>query len=257
MNIHEWIRPSKRKWRRIREARDYEYVRKGYNELKMECHAEDTPFYRGIAKELWDLGLGPEARVIEAGCGAGPLCRQLRGVGFKDITAFDIADVNIEATRPFADRVFRGSCEDIPEGDSTYDIAAAINVIEHVIDVPKTLAELHRVVKPGGRLYLTTDNSWWMTVQALRRFITPPSMWYRGCVQPIDGDFTTSEMTGLLEDAGFKTVRLVGIGGIPIGNRLVEGFLGSPTIQHPVLKHYTTRMAILARKDSANRLSGD
>lgn len=43
--------------------------------------------------------------------------------------------------------------------DDTFDFISCISVIEHIPDYPKAVAELHRVLKPGGRLVITTDSS--------------------------------------------------------------------------------------------------
>jgi len=248
MNIHELIRPSKRRWRTIRERADFEYVRNGYNALKLPHTEENASECDDIVRDLLELGFPRSSKIIDAGCGAGTLCRQLRAGGFSEVTAFDISDENVQAARPFAVKAFRSSCEAIEEGDGLYDLVLSITVIEHTMDARKALSELHRILKPGGHLYITTDNSWWQTLMTLKRFVTPPSMWYRRFLQPIDGDFTTVELGEMLRDAGFVQRRLIGIGGIPIGNRLVEKVIKGPTTRHPFFMHFTTRMAFLAQK---------
>lgn len=248
MNIHELIRPCKRKWRDIRERRDFEYVRQGYNDLKLP-HTEDNSSYCAeITKDLLALGFAADSKIVDAGCGAGTLCRQLRAGGFTDVTAFDISDENVEAARPFAVKSFRSSCENIADEDGRYDLVLSITVIEHVMDAPKALSEFHRILKPGGSLYLTTDNSWWHTLMSIKNVLTPPSRRERRFPQPIDGDFTTSEMGALLRQAGFIQKRLVGIGGIPCGNRLIEWIIGGRTTQHPFFMHFTTRMGFMVQK---------
>lgn len=48
--------------------------------------------------------------------------------------------------------------ENLSFEDSTFDFAHAMSVIEHVEDVEKTIHELIRIVKPGGRVYLHCPN---------------------------------------------------------------------------------------------------
>lgn len=248
MNIHEFLRPSKKYWRQIKERRDFELVRHGYNELKLQHTDDNSADCADIAKDLTALGFSSSSRIIDAGCGAGTLCRQLRANGFTDVTAFDISDENVAAARPYVIRAFQSSCEEIAEKDGRFDLVLSITVIEHVMDASKALSEFHRILKPGGSLYLTTDNSWWQTIMAIKNVLMPRARRYRRFLQPIDGDFTTSEMASMLRTAGFTQRRLVGIGGIPIGNRLVEWLIGGPTTAHPFFMHFTTRTAFLAQK---------
>jgi SAM-dependent methyltransferase len=43
--------------------------------------------------------------------------------------------------------------------DASYDCIVALSVIEHVPNVPRALAEMYRVLAPGGRMLITTDCS--------------------------------------------------------------------------------------------------
>jgi ubiquinone/menaquinone biosynthesis C-methylase UbiE len=249
MNIHEWIRPSKRRWRKLREAGDVEAVRGGYNEQLMGVDPEELAFHRWLAERIEAIPTAKNAKVLDAGCGSGPLSQALRARGFSDITAFDISDANLAAAKAHAHAAFRSSAEDIQARDETYDLVASINMIEHVMEPKQVLAEFFRVLKPGGVLFLTTDNSWWQTMMTLRRFITLPSTWYHRKPQPIDGDFTACEMKGLLKQAGFVDADYKGIGGIAVGDRLLQKLVG-PTGEHPLLKGFTTRLAFTARRPS-------
>jgi 2-polyprenyl-3-methyl-5-hydroxy-6-metoxy-1,4-benzoquinol methylase len=50
----------------------------------------------------------------------------------------------------------RGVAEDLPWPDASFDLVILDNVLEHVTDRPKTLEEIHRVLAPGGLLYMVT-----------------------------------------------------------------------------------------------------
>jgi len=60
-----------------------------------------------------------------------------------------------------------GSAEEIPLPDASCDSAVLFYVWHHVIDRPAAVAELHRVVRPGGKLFVRTNLSdpmpdvWW------------------------------------------------------------------------------------------------
>ena len=52
----------------------------------------------------------------------------------------------------------QGGAEAIPYDDESFDVVVTTQVLEYVPDVPRALAEIHRVLKPGGRtLILDTD----------------------------------------------------------------------------------------------------
>lgn len=46
----------------------------------------------------------------------------------------------------------------IPLSENTFDVVLCFQVIEHILDDTHFLEELHRILKPGGKLYLTTPN---------------------------------------------------------------------------------------------------
>ncbi|MBT8228697.1 MAG: methyltransferase domain-containing protein, partial [Bacteroidia bacterium] len=50
---------------------------------------------------------------------------------------------------------------DLPFEEGTFDIVVSSEVIEHVPDPLKAITEMHRVLKPGGILVLTTPNRFW------------------------------------------------------------------------------------------------
>jgi ubiquinone/menaquinone biosynthesis C-methylase UbiE len=58
---------------------------------------------------------------------------------------------NVRVRRPSA-RVLRASAEDLPFDDDSFDVAVSTLVLCGVDDQPRTLRELRRVLRPGGRL---------------------------------------------------------------------------------------------------------
>jgi ubiquinone/menaquinone biosynthesis C-methylase UbiE len=43
--------------------------------------------------------------------------------------------------------------------DDHFELVTSISVIEHIPEVEKAIAEMYRVLKPGGRLLITTDSA--------------------------------------------------------------------------------------------------
>ena len=105
--------------------------------------------------------------LLEVGCGAGiDLVRFARGganVTGIDLskTAIDLACKNFEQSEQNADlRVMNGECMQF--ADNTFDVVYAHGVLQYTADTEKMVAEIHRVLKPGGEAIMMVYNkhSW-------------------------------------------------------------------------------------------------
>jgi 2-polyprenyl-3-methyl-5-hydroxy-6-metoxy-1,4-benzoquinol methylase len=94
----------------------------------------------------------PES-VLDVGCGEGVLTyKWAQALGDGPVLGIDLADPKLESewsTRPRSNLEFRSmtaeELQDLPFPDSSFDLAAAIEVLEHVPDPDRTLAEMARV----------------------------------------------------------------------------------------------------------------
>lgn len=95
---------------------------------------------------LLDLSNGQ--KVLEIGCGQGHLTKRLaeRGV---DIVGIDANPNAPEIAQ--SDRVVFMYAEDLEYDDSSFDTIVAVHSIEHIPALDKALAEMARVLRPGGR----------------------------------------------------------------------------------------------------------
>jgi SAM-dependent methyltransferase len=96
-------------------------------------------------------------RLLDVGCGTGLV---LAGIGealpHLELTGLDRSRRALELTRarvPTA-TIVRGDASSLPER-TTFDVACALDVLEHLDDDDGALAELRRVVVPGGGIVLT------------------------------------------------------------------------------------------------------
>jgi len=95
-------------------------------------------------------------RVLEVGCGPGEAAEKIAAAGVT-VEALDISDRMVELTcaRGVSARV--GDVQDLPFEDGSFDAALAAWMLYHVPDVERGIAELARVVRPGGRLVAVTN----------------------------------------------------------------------------------------------------
>lgn len=127
---------------------------------RLESRARDEVFASLFDKYARFLAVGPEERVLEAGCGTGATIRRLlrrddfRGtaVGVDHSAAFIDAARSLTAKEQLDRRVhFRaGDAHRLDFPDASFDAVFAHTVISHVTDPRVVLREMVRVARPGG-----------------------------------------------------------------------------------------------------------
>jgi 2-polyprenyl-6-hydroxyphenyl methylase/3-demethylubiquinone-9 3-methyltransferase len=101
--------------------------------------------------------------LVDIGCGGGLLSIPLARLG-ADVTGIDASEKNIAIARYHADHVqvpvcYRScSAESLAEEALQFDMVLAMEVIEHVADVPSFIAACTALVKPGGLICIATLN---------------------------------------------------------------------------------------------------
>jgi SAM-dependent methyltransferase len=97
--------------------------------------------------------------VLNAGCGTGGFDEAAARAGAR-VWGMDLdADaVTIARGRAGGDRVVRAAAEALPFRDGAFDLVYCYSTIEHVGDAGRALAEMARVLRPGGALYLHTPS---------------------------------------------------------------------------------------------------
>jgi len=98
-------------------------------------------------------------RLIEVGCGGGVFVRAAMTAGW-EMWGTEISASCVETLRPLLGaRLHQGSVVDAPFPAGSFDGAVLIEVIEHLADPDSYLEAIRRLLRPGGRLLLTTPNA--------------------------------------------------------------------------------------------------
>ena len=101
------------------------------------------------------IALEPE-RVLEAGCGRGELAERLVRAGI-EVIAVDQSERMVDLTRARGVDAQVADVQALPFVDGEFDVAVANFMLYHVPDVQRALAELARVLRPGGTLVAATN----------------------------------------------------------------------------------------------------
>lgn len=147
--------------------------------------------------------------VFEAGCGEGYGADMIASVA-RRVVAVDYDEATVEHVRLRYPRVqvLAGNLAALPMPDASFDVVVNFQVIEHLWDQPQFITECLRLLRPGGRLLISTPN---------RITFTP------GSDTPVNPfhtrELNAAELRELLEDGGFA---VQGMYGVFHGPRLVE-----------------------------------
>lgn len=178
----------------------------------------------GVRKRLGTLAsLAPlsGSRLLDIGCANGTYTLTL-APAFDRVDAVDIEPERLDELRAaitrdqLEDRVevhqMSGDALDFPDG--TFDVVTTIEVLEHVSDLDRTIAETHRVLRGGGRFCITTPNRWFpfethgVLINGRRRspLLAPFVTWFRPLHRRVADarTFTRRELLGHLERQGFE-----------------------------------------------------
>jgi SAM-dependent methyltransferase len=96
-------------------------------------------------------------RVLEVGPGRGEFAARLVAELGVDVLAVDQSGRMVELTRGRGIDARVGDVQELPLGDGEFDCCVANWMLYHVPDLDRALAELRRVLRPGGRLVAVTN----------------------------------------------------------------------------------------------------
>lgn len=109
-----------------------------------------------ILRHFGDLGQG---RVLDNGSGKGRFARVIQERNPEArVTAMDISEAMLSFAPPGLGRV-SATMTSLPFATGVFDAAYATESLEHAVEIDKAIAEMCRVVKPGGRIAIIDKNA--------------------------------------------------------------------------------------------------
>lgn len=178
----------------------------------------NSPWYRLLKTHLNFQGL-KSLRILEIGCGRGDFsCWLARELGDRaEIWGADFSVTAIQKARSFADsqrlqvRWLVMDIQNIAAHTENFDIVLCCETLEHVPHPARALAELSRVLKPGGRLFLTTPN--YLGLMGLYRiYLRLAGRRYTEAGQPINNFTLLPRTIAWVRTAGLKVDGVDAIG---------------------------------------------
>jgi ubiquinone/menaquinone biosynthesis C-methylase UbiE len=165
------------------------------------------------------LSLSPSLEglnVLEVGCGVGDFALYLKDLQAQ-VTAVDFSPQAIEIAKKKSIAQeksvdFRvADAQSLPFEDNSFDLLLSCECLEHVPDPQIALNEFKRVLKPQGKLILTTENySNAMVLYWISCWLRKKPFNSGAGVQPIEHFFLFWRVKRMFKSAGFQVQRMVG-----------------------------------------------
>lgn len=126
------------------------------NTYKQICALASADLYPGVLDLFKDA---PAGRILDVPAGHGAFAQKLTQLGYADIDCLDIAADSFALEHPGVRFRQHDVINPLPFADGTFDYVFSIEGIEHFENPWTFIKELCRVLKPGGRLFISTPNT--------------------------------------------------------------------------------------------------
>lgn len=188
-------------------------IRERIERLERRGQLPDEREFRSDYLGLLEVGAGQ--RVLDVGCGTGVVTREVarrvapggRAVGLDPSPPFLAHARAVADAEGLGDGIeFQlGSARAIPFPDGSFDRVIAVTALAHIPDAPRTIPELRRVTRPGGRVGIFDLDTDSLIVNHPDRVLTRRIVAAYSDHAAVDG-WLARRLPGLLVEAGFRDV---------------------------------------------------
>ena len=197
---------------------------------------------------------GTGGDVFEAGCGTGLLLREAATFAHAAV-GLDLSRGMLLPARARGLRVVQGSLTDVPLPSASFDLVYSMKVLAHVPPIARAVAELARLVRPGGHLLLEFYNPW--SLRALAKRVAGPGAIAAGTTE--NDVYTRYDTVARARTYLPPDVELVGVRGVRVVTPTSKVF-AVPSLgrlfswaEHaacdaPLLRHLGGFLVVIARK---------
>ena len=234
-------------------TRDY------YDEFSERYEAERGHGYHQMLDDLEveiALRYGAGKDVLEAGCGTGLVLRGLAD-GARRAVGVDLSAGMLRSARARGLEVVQGSVTELPFADESFDVACSFKVLAHVERIGDALAEMSRVVRPGGHLVVEFYNPWSLRY-LVKRLKRPTAISERTNDEAVFTRYDTLDAVRAYLPPGHEVVDLRGVRVVtpvstvfrmaPLARAFT--FLERRACDAPVLRRLGGFLVVVARKPS-------
>lgn len=211
-----------------------------WNTAHREHQRDEVPTRQAAVVCSWLDGIDKRPLdILEVGCGAGWFCDQLSAYG--QVTATDLSDEVVGRARIRMPHVHfvAGDFMELTFPEASFDVVVTLEVLSHVENQPAFLSRIARLLRPGGRLMMATQNR-----PVLERYnnIPPPGP------GQLRRWVSRAELRDLL-DPMFDVKLIFSV--TPKANRGVMRYVNSPKLNRPIralvgerLEHLKERLGL-------------
>jgi ubiquinone/menaquinone biosynthesis C-methylase UbiE len=184
-----------------------------YNEHYKKIQINFTSWYVFMLSELMSL-INFNSKLLEIGCGQSKGLKFLIKNNFKEENIYGIDQsneaINFSKKELPNAKLSVGDAYNLKFSDNFFDFVLLMEVIEHIEEPNIVLKEIYRVLKPGGKVFLSFPNYInfpWLIVRILAEKFNKPN-WI--VLQPVDKIYTTISVINFCKKNNLKYKKIIG-----------------------------------------------